>query len=111
MAQFMSECRSTICRNISVVRGCLHFGSVGMLDLGKNVGKHVVINGFFNDMDIANQFADHFSSVFAHIGAENLVRDMLVNLNSVQSNTTWRYSDPLTDGLKLLTWMAKLVTG
>lgn len=38
--------------------------------LGKNVGRQVGINGFSND--VANELADHLSSVFAPNEAENL---------------------------------------
>ena len=40
----------------------LNFGNLGTLNSEKNVNKNVNINGYTDDVGIANEFAKHFSS-------------------------------------------------
>jgi hypothetical protein len=48
----------------------------------KNVSKQVIINGYSNDVDIGNEFANHFSSVYASSSSDNTTRIMVDEQNN-----------------------------
>jgi hypothetical protein len=52
----------------------------------RNVGSQVVINGLSINIDIANEFANHFSSVYVPSHAEATVKDFSSDFTSHQSH-------------------------
>ena len=48
---------------ISPIKNYLNFGKRGIQKFRENINKNVNINGYTDDVDIANEFAEHFKNV------------------------------------------------